>query len=626
MILIGLIQNIALLIALAAVMQIVVSRAHKNVLARAVLTGCLFGIVGVLGMMTPINYAPGIIFDGRSIILAVAGLIGGPLVALISALIIAAYRAWLGGAGAPVGIAVIAASAAIGVVFHYIRRRAGGYLGALPLFGFGLLVHIVMLAIFILLPDRIGLQFIRTMGIAIILSYPTTTMLVCLLFQDYEEKEKTRASIERLAYYDTLTGLPNRTLLIDKLNRTLSAYKQIEYTGALILINLDRFKTLNDARGHATGDILLRAVASRLSMLLGEDDTLARMSADEFAILLQHTGQDTSTIPEFARAMADKVHISLKFPLHVATDEIAIATSIGVAMFPHNPDDTASDVLRRANTAMHRAKQNGGNQSVFFEQSMTSAVEQRFRIERELRSAINAGELRLYLQSQVTASGAIVGAEALIRWQHPERGLIPPASFIPVAEETDLIAEVGHWVMTEACKILARDEMLGRPLRLSINVSPRHFRQSGFVTETKRILADTGADPSHLTLEITEGLLIDNVNDVIAKMIELTTLGIHFSVDDFGTGYSSLSYLKRLPIDELKIDKTFVQDAPTNPDDAALVESILAIAKHMQLDIVAEGVETQEQADFLTRRADIIYQGYLFGKPEPSDQWLQHLP
>ena len=625
MILVELIQNIALLVALAAVYQVTVSRVEKSALTHTVVIGILFGFVGIFGMMTPIKYVPGIIFDGRSIILAVAGFIGGPLVALVSALIAGAYRIWLGGGGAPVGVAVIIASSAIGVAFHYIRKRSGGYLGALPLLGFGFLVHVVMLAIFLFLPNKVGLKVIEEMGLTMILFYPAATMLVCLLFQDYEEKEKARGELEHLAYYDTLTGLPNRSLLIEKMNRSLSFCKQGNRESALILLNLDSFKTLNDARGHYSGDILLRAVAERLKTVLDKGDVLARMSADEFAILVRRTEEGSAATALLARSLADKVHIALKFPLHVGSDEISITCSLGIALFPQNPDDLPGDVLRRANTAMHRAKRNGGNQSMAFEQAMMSEVEQRFQIERELHAAIADGQLRLYLQSQVNAFGTIVGAEALVRWQHPERGLIHPASFIPIAEETDLIVDVGIWVLTESCKILAQEEMVGRPVRLSVNISPRHFGQPGFVAGIRRILADTGADSSHLTLEITEGLLVNDINDVIAKMTELAALGIHFSLDDFGTGYSSLTYLKRLPIQELKIDKIFVQDAPTNQDNAALVETILSVAKHMQLDVVAEGVETREQAAFLKARAEVIYQGYLFGKPEPAQDWLKHM-
>ncbi len=625
MILVELIQNIALLVALAAVYQVALSRAQTSALPHKVLVGALFGVVAVFGMLTPINYVPGVIFDGRSIILAVAGFIGGPLAALVSASIAGAYRGWLGGGGVPVGIAVVVASAAIGVAFHHIRKRVGGDLRALPLLGFGFLVHIVMFAIFMFLPDGVGPRVIGEMGLTMMLFYPAATMLICLLFQDYERVERARDDLERLAYYDSLTGLPNRALLIEKLDQSLSRCKRDSCESALILLNLDRFKTLNDARGHASGDILLRAVADRLATVLGRRDVLARMSADEFAILVRCSREETEGIAARAQALADKVHIAIKFPLHVNADEIFITCSLGIALFPQNLDDQPGDVLRRANTAMHRAKRNGGNQSLTFEPSMTSMAEQCFQIERELREAIADGQLRLYLQSQVNSAGVIVGAEALVRWQHPERGLVYPASFIPIAEETDLIVDIGVWVLTESCKILAQHEMVGRPVRLSVNVSPRHFGKPGFVAGVLRILADTGADPGHLTLEITESLLVNDMNDVVAKMTELTSLGIHFSLDDFGTGYSSLTYLKRLPIQELKIDKIFVQDAPSNPDNAALVETILSVAKHMKLDVVAEGVETREQADFLEARAEVVHQGYLFGRPEPAEVWLKQL-
>jgi EAL domain-containing protein (putative c-di-GMP-specific phosphodiesterase class I) len=254
---------------------------------------------------------------------------------------------------------------------------------------------------------------------------------------------------------------------------------------------------------------------------------------------------------------------------------------------------------------------------------MGESVAQSFRIERELREALQQKALRLYLQPQVDRKGRLVGAEALVRWQHPERGMVPPGIFIPVAESSDLIVDVGIWVTTEACKLLAQQEMAGLSIRLSVNLSPRHFRKPNFVEWMKGVLHDTGADASKLTLEITEGLVIDNVHDVIAKMSELHALGIHFSIDDFGTGYSSLAYIKRLPIQELKIDKTFVQDAPTDPSDAALVETILSIAQHMHLQVVAEGVETEEQAEFLNARAKVTHQGYLFGKPEPAQVWIE---
>jgi diguanylate cyclase (GGDEF)-like protein len=430
--------------------------------------------------------------------------------------------------------------------------------------------------------------------------------------------------LTRLSHYDALTGLPNRMLLEDRLELGLALSHRQAGRNALLLFNIDRFKNLNDARGHALGDALLVAVGGRLLGLLREGDTLARLGGDEFAVLMQGLSPHRETASNSALTVAEKIHADLKLPFILGEgEEVILTASLGITLCPDGDNDIAHEVLRRADTALHRAKDAGGNQTAFFDTGMGESAEQRFRIERELRKAIPAGELRLFLQPQVDANERLVGAEALVRWQHPQRGLLPPGVFIGIAEESDLIVDLGGWVLSEACQLMARETMAGRPLRISVNLSPRQFRQPSFVRWVKDLLAASGADPTHLTLEVTEGLVIDNIGEVVAKMSELTALGIHFSLDDFGTGYSSLAYLKRLPIDELKIDKTFIQDAPTDPDDAAVVETILSVARHMHLRVVAEGVETEAQAAYLHNLANITYQGYLYGKPEPAQVWIE---
>lgn len=439
------------------------------------------------------------------------------------------------------------------------------------------------------------------------------------LKRDISNQMAAQARIEYLAHYDDLTGLPNRAEFTDRLASLLFHFHQ----GALIIVDLDHFRTINDARGFAFGDALLRMVAQRLQSLVREEDTVGRFSADEFAVLLadpQHLLDDRRG-GDYVEAIADSIHAAFRGALKVEGEDVTLSVSLGVSLYPE-PGDTAEDVINRADTALHRAKAAGGNQTAFFHSEMGEQARTRYALEGDLRSGLQEGQLAIYLQSQVDREGHTVGAEALLRWHHPDRGLVSPGLFIPIAEQSDLIIELGEWVLTEVCQLIAEEARHDRRLPIAVNLSPRQFRKPGFVPWLKQLLQATGAEPGCLTLEVTEGLMIDNMDLVVEKMNEIAALGIHFSVDDFGTGYSSLSYLKRLPIRELKIDKSFVQDLPRDKDDVALVDTILAVARNFNLLVVAEGVENQAQVDFLHGRGHIIHQGFYYDCPSPASDWL----
>ncbi len=442
-----------------------------------------------------------------------------------------------------------------------------------------------------------------------------------VLVRDVSERKHAEAEIHRLAYFDALTGLPNRRLMMDRLSQALAVARRGGHVGALMFIDLDQFKRVNDARGHEVGDAVLRQVGERLRRFLRDEDTVARLGGDEFVVLLVDLANTHEAAARRALGVADKIRGLLRTPFDVAGVDYHIGASIGITVFP-KADEREDDLLREADTAMYRAKEAGRNAVIYFESAMQEHVRARLALEQDLHRAIAARELCLYLQPQIDRNGRLVGAEALVRWRHPERGLIAPAAFIPVAEESGLIIALGDWVLTEAATLLRALQDARLPLRLAVNLSARQFRQPGFVAHVRDLLAAAGADPTGLVLEVTESLMIEDIHDTIAKMAQLSELGIHFSVDDFGTGYSSLAYLKRLPLNELKIDRTFVQDAPDDANDAALVETILAVARHLGLRVVAEGVETDAQREFLALRGCTVFQGYLFAHPQPWHDFL----
>lgn len=442
---------------------------------------------------------------------------------------------------------------------------------------------------------------------------------------DVTDAKRAEAEIERLAYHDALTGLPNRTLFLDRLEQTLAASRRNRRCGAVLFVDLDHFKQINDVHGHAMGDAVLREIARRLQFHLRQEDTVARLGGDEFVVLLPELAGDLDDAGAMVLAVAEKLRSAMGTPVVVGDQEFVTGASIGITLFPR-VGEGVDDLMREADTAMYRAKERGRNALVYFEPAMQEAVSERYALDQALREAVRTRSFELHMQSQVDTEGRVVGAEALVRWRHPERGLIMPASFIPLAEESGLIVPIGEWVLREACALIARLDREGRGLRIAVNVSPRQFRQDDFVQRVREILAATGADPTYLTLEITENLLIEHASVSVARMTELAALGLRFAIDDFGTGYSSLMYLKRLPLSELKIDKSFVQDVPHDINDVALVETILSMARHLHFEVVAEGVENEAQLAFLRSEGCERFQGYHFQRPQPAEAWIGSLP
>lgn len=441
-----------------------------------------------------------------------------------------------------------------------------------------------------------------------------------VLVRDITERKQAEVQIERQAYYDALTQLPNRTLLLDRLQQALARTRRHGQQGAVLFLDLDRFKNINDSLGHSVGDSLLQEVATRLSGSLRQEDTAARLGGDEFVVLLNELGSDAETTARHAQGVADKLRELLSRPYLIAGYELYVTPSIGIALF-QTGSEPVDDILKHADAAMYQSKADGRNTSRFYLPAMQAAADERLALEKDLRVALSREELSLYFQPQLDADGRVIGAEALLRWQHPQRGMVPPTTFIPVAEETGLIHPLGEWVLWRACLYLKEwgDAGFTETFRyLAVNVSPWQFRQIDFVAQVERILQQTGAKPGRLALELTEGVVIDNVADTIVKMQALQRLGVHFSMDDFGTGYSSLTYLKQLPLDVLKIDKSFVRDVATDPNDAAIVATIIAMASHLGLAVIAEGVETDTELDFLYQHGCRAYQGYYFSRPLPA--------
>jgi len=866
---IELVKGVALLLALCFLhgFNIRVWRQHPWV--GQVFSGLIFGGICVVGMLTPVVLMPGVIFDARSVVLSMAGLFGGPLVAGIAALMAATGRLWLGGAGAEVGLMVIVLCTAMGLVYR--EGRARGRLGVepIPLALFGLLLHTAVIALFQLLPAEAVQRINQTLALPYLLTFTPATVVLGLLLHDVEQRMATERALtgtaarlhaitqaipdvllvldaqgryvevlspndatlvasapelvgkrlhdvlpaeqaERfmalirdtlqsgqthsveyelqtlsglrqfegrtqplgvqvggqaavvflarditkrkqaesalreselrfrsllrnipsisvqgylqdgttsywnqaseqlygytaeealggnlldliipppmrndvrahmqhmfatgevipagelqlqrkdgtpvhvfsshayiqvpghppemfcididisgrkaaedearyLAFYDALTQLPNRRLLVDRLQQVLVNGARSGLTTAVLFVDLDNFKTLNDTRGHEVGDLLLKDVAQRLRSCVREQDTVARLGGDEFVVVLQNLSSDAPEAAAQARTLGELILAQLRQPYELAGHEHHFTASIGVTLLNHQRD-SVDEVLKQADMAMYRAKDAGRNTLRFFDPDMQQAVNRRALLETELHNGLRRAQFLLLYQPQVDSQGRVTGAEALVRWQHPVQGMVPPSEFIPLAEESGLILPLGHWVMETALRQQARwqqDPQFAQ-LSLAINVSARQFLQDDFVAQVLALVQQTGANPAQIKLELTESLLLDNVDSVIATMRALKAHGLGFSLDDFGTGYSSLSYLKRLPLDQIKIDQGFVRDVLLDASDAAIARSIIALAGSLGLSVIAEGVETTAHYQFLLAHGCQAFQGYLFGRP-----------
>jgi len=866
---IELVKGVALLLALCFLHGFNIRLWRHRPLVGQFFSGLIFGGICVVGMLTPVVLMPGVIFDARSVVLSMAGLFGGPLVACIAAAMAATGRLWLGGAGAEVGLMVIALCTVMGLLYREARARAKVGVRPVPLAVFGLLLHLAVIAVFQLLPAVVLQRVNQTLALPFLLTFTPATVVLGLLLRDVEDRmatehalagtaarlkaiaqaipdvllvldaqgryvevlspddsalsasapqllgkrlhevlpapqadrfmalirdtlqsgqthtieyemqtqagrrefegraqplgvkvggqaavvflarditkrkqaesalreselrfrsllrnipsisvqgyledgttsywnkasehlygytaeealganlldliipppmrEAVRAHVAHmfktgevipagelqlqrkdgspvdvfsshayiqvpghppemfcididisgrkaaedearyLAFYDALTQLPNRRLLVDRLQQVLVNGARSGMTTAVLFVDLDNFKTLNDTRGHEVGDLLLKEVAQRLRGCVREQDTVARLGGDEFVVVLQNLSSDPTEAAAQTRTLGELILAQLRQPYDLAGHEHHFSASIGATLLRHHRD-SVDEVLKQADMAMYRAKDAGRNTLRFFDPDMQQAVNRRALLETELHNGLRQAQFLLLYQPQVDSQGHITGAEALVRWRHPVHGMVSPVEFIPLAEESGLILPLGHWVMETALRQQARwrHEPHFAHLSLAINVSARQFLQEDFVAQVLALLQSTGADPAQIKLELTESLLLDNVDNVIATMQALKAHGLGFSLDDFGTGYSSLSYLKRLPLDQIKIDQGFVRDVLLDPSDAAIARSIIGLAGSLGLDVIAEGVETTEHHQFLLSHGCQAFQGYLFGRP-----------
>ena len=739
-----LVENAALLLSLCW-LQVLNTRCwHRHDGAEKLTSGLLFGAICVMGMMIAIEPESGWLFDARSVVLSMAALFGGPLVAGIAGLIAGGYRLWMGGAGMWSGVAVIVMSVLLGLACRAVLARGKLEKSVWSFLILGLLVHVlILLQIYLLSGPAIAWQA----GMLMLLVMPVATVLLGLMLRDIEqrfrneqelriaataletqqgllitdannrilrsnrafttitgysqeevigkktsllssgrhdaafyqamwqqltttdrwqgeiwnrrkngeiypewlsisavrtpkgqithyvasidditERKAAEARIQHLAFFDALTGLPNRSLLLDRVQHAMKTGARSGHYTALLFLNIDSFKSINDLHNHHTGDQLLCLYAKRLTGAARVSDTVARLGADEFVVMIERLGTEHQAAANQAEQRAKMLLATLNQPYQLEDLTLHSSVSMGVTLF-NDVSSSASDLIQRAALAMHQAKAAGKHAIRFFDPAMQEAVSARLLLEEDIRRGLQAEEFISYLQPQLDESGHIIGAEVLARWQHPRRGLLGPGVFIAVAEQAGMVEQVDMQMLQQACHRLAlwRQEPNMASLSLAVNLSARLLYQADFVEKLLQLLAESGADPHRLKLELTETILLDDMPAAIARMQELRNRGIRFSIDDFGTGYSSLAYLQKLPLDQLKIDQAFVRDMTVGDHSMAIIRAICALANSLQLEVIAEGVETESQYHRLRDMGCRHFQGYLFGRPMPVNEFEQRL-
>lgn len=589
--------------------------------------GVALGVTSIVIMLTPWVYSPGIVFDTRSVLLSISGLFFGAIPTAIAMLMAAAFRFHQGGTATLTGMLVIFSSGIIGIVWNVLRKGEMANISRLELYLFGFVVHLAMLLLMLTLPWDVAFAILGTVSLPIIIIYPLATTLMGRLLANRLLREKlvdnlaeSEEIIWQQANFDLLTGLPNRSMLLDHLEQEMKKTLRSKEPLALLLLDLDLFKEINDTLGHDIGDQLLQQTADRLRACVLDVDTVARLGGDEFTVILTDL-----TDPHRPIQVAENILRSLSEPFQLGAETTYISVSIGITLFPTDATNSEA-LLKHGDQAMYAAKNEGRNRYHFFTPAMQEAAQQRMRIINDLRTAITEQQFLVHYQPIIELqTGAIYKAEALVRWQHPKRGLVSPVEFIPLAEETGMIKDLGNWVFHQAIDQIAQwRDWHNIAVQISVNKSPVQFRDENPTAPSwLEHLKSRDLPRRSVIVEITEGLLLDGHQHVREKLKAFHDAGLEVALDDFGTGYSSLAYLKKFDIDYLKIDQSFIRNLSAESDELALCEAIIVMSHKLKIKVIAEGVETEQQRQLLLNAGCDYAQGYLFSKPVAADEFAQ---